>query len=126
MIRSPKIFVIEDEPDIRNILCEILTSEGYDVQTAANGQEALTKLDSTEAPDLILLDLMMPVMNGMEFIEQERAQQGRERSPIIIMSADNRAAQKAVLLGARGCIKKPIELEDLLLLVKNELGTLSN
>ena len=64
---AKRILVVEDDTSIRELLVELLESEGYGVASAVNGLEALKYLQSNENPDLILIDLMMPVMDGYAF-----------------------------------------------------------
>ena len=80
------ILVVDDEPDIRNLVQEILEDEGYTVTTADCG-EAARKAGRTRRPDLILLDLMMPVMHGFEFMERLRADQATCAVPVVVLTA---------------------------------------
>src|ERR1044071_2554058 len=70
--RKPLILVVEDHEFARDALATLLSTEGYDTVEAANGREALSILGKGLRPDLILLDLMMPVMDGWEFMQQQR------------------------------------------------------
>lgn len=83
------ILLIEDERDAREALKEILEMEGFKVIAAENGQEGLKALQANQRPNLILLDLMMPVMNGWEFLEalQQQYQCGLATIPVIVVSA---------------------------------------
>ena len=86
-----RVLVVDDDPDILDALSEILEVEGYDVQRARNGREALQRLEQA-MPDLVLLDLMMPVMDGWAFA---RSRARGARPPIIVLSADrNVSAQR--------------------------------
>jgi CheY-like chemotaxis protein len=109
-----RILLIEDDADIRTDLSEILQDEGHQVTTATNGLEALGTLRSGPAPDLILLDLMMPIMDGWAF----RAEQLRDTSlaeiPVVILSGASNVARDAADLSASGQVGKPIRLEELL------------
>ena len=108
------VLVVEDDFDLRDALVPILEYEGHRVVSAANGQEALDRLHTMPPPSLILLDLMMPVMNGEEF----RAEQLRDPTlasiPVVVVSAHPGAEERARRIGAAGCVKKPFEIEDLL------------
>lgn len=113
------VLVVDDDPDILEALSEILEAEGYDVTRARNGQEALERLEQTK-PALILLDLMMPVMDGWEFARRMRERyEAARRPPIIVLSADRNVSTKAPELGAVGFLAKPFELPDLLNMVGN-------
>ncbi len=105
MLRS-KILVVEDDDDIRDSLRELLEEEGYRVDTAANGQQALIKLRDEELPQLILLDLMMPVMDGWQFQRELRAVPTFESIPIIVISASKFSREP---LNAAAFIPKPLD-----------------
>ena len=111
------ILVIEDDAAIRETLAEILEFEGYRVTVAANGREGLQR--SREArPAVILLDLMMPVMNGYEFRAEQKASADLASIPIIMISADGNLTQKAAAIDTPHFLKKPIELDVLLETIK--------
>ena len=107
------ILVVEDDADIREALAQILEDEGYSVISAPNGLVGLEKL-RTVKPALVLLDLMMPVMNGWQFRQQQRQDDLVAGIPVLMISADGSARREALSSGARGFIQKPIELDDLL------------
>lgn len=109
--RSRRVLVVEDTAEIREILEELLLAEGYDVETAENGQHALDRLRNG-AFDLILLDLMMPVMDGLELLTHLRGL----RSPpaVVAMSAFERFRDDAQRLGADGFLVKPVDVDLLL------------
>ena len=109
-----RVLVVDDDPDILDALAEILEVEGYDVQRARNGREALQRLEQG-LPDLVLLDLMMPVMDGWEFA---RSLAPGARPPIIVLSADRTVSVKAKEIGAHGGLAKPFELSELLAAVR--------
>jgi two-component system response regulator MprA len=103
------VLVVDDDKDIRESLVEVLTDEGYEVTSACNGAEALEAIDR-RAPDVMLLDLMMPVVNGWEVLEALRLRGTHPKLPVVILSA----------LEAHGCadyIQKPIRLPKLLALI---------
>lgn len=109
---SPRVLVIDDDPDILATVEQILNSEGYEVISAQNGKEALSVLES-HRPDVILLDLMMPVMDGWEF---RRRLNGHPAAniPVIVVSADRDVARKAATINADGYIAKPFDLDALI------------
>jgi CheY-like chemotaxis protein len=111
---TKSILVVEDDADIRDALAQILEFEGYHVICAANGQEALEYLKDSKKPGLILLDLMMPVMDGWQFRAEQQKDEKISDVPVIIVSADGRVYQKAAAIGAAGYLRKPVELETLL------------
>jgi len=106
------VLVVDDDPDILQTLGLCLSSEGYRVLMAANGKEALEILDH-EHPSVILLDLMMPVMDGWQFVA-ELDHRGRRDVPLLILSADRAVQGHAQQLRASGHLAKPFDLEDLL------------
>ena len=107
------VLVVEDDATIRSTLAEALAEEGYRVLTATNGLEGLQEV-RTGAPDAVLLDLMMPVLDGWGFLAQCRREQLCADTPVLVMSAHLRLAEIAGELKVRGCITKPFDLDVLL------------
>ena len=115
MKSTGEILVIDDDPDLREFLRLMLTSMGFEVTSAANGQEALIVMEGHD-PDLILLDMKMPVMNGWEFC---RALEDRDsRPPIVVLSAAPDPAGRAAEVHAEGWLGKPFEYADLEAIVR--------
>lgn len=114
------ILVVDDDPDILEALSEILEAEGFEIRRARNGKEALERLEP-DPPQLILLDLMMPVMDGWEFAQRMRQRPALSSIPIIVLSADRNVGSKALDIGAVGHLAKPFELNDLLEMVRRAL-----
>jgi len=112
------ILIVEDDFDIREALTQILEEEGYAVRGAANGREALDVASEGAPPKLILLDLMMPVMNGWQFRAEQLKDPRLASVPVLVISADPQVQPKAASLGVAGLLKKPISLDDLLEAVK--------
>lgn len=109
------ILVVDDDPAILETVSEILDLEGYRVETAANGQEALAALERFR-PSLVLLDMRMPVLDGWGF-----ARRLRERGislPILVMTAAQNARRWAEEIGAQDYVSKPFELTELLAAVE--------
>jgi CheY-like chemotaxis protein len=103
-----RILIVEDDDDISSSMTELLEEEGYAVTRAANGVEALSRLRSGgELPQLVLLDLMMPLMDGYEFRETQRRDPKLSGIPIVLMSAGGDLKANAVELGVRGVLRKP-------------------
>jgi CheY-like chemotaxis protein len=109
-----RLLVIEDDAAVLDALREVLEDEGHEVLLAANGREALSRLSSGSRPNLILLDLMMPVMSGWEFREAQLRDETLAAIPTVILTADGRAAQKALELQSAGFLQKPIQPDRLL------------
>ncbi len=107
------ILVVEDESDVRAGLAGLISHHGYAVETAANGKEALTKLDTMPPPCLILLDLMMPEMNGWELRAQLLARKDLAEVPVVLVSGTAGLEQIARTLKASGCLPKPVDFERL-------------
>jgi len=114
---SKNVLVVEDDVDIREALVGILRDEGYHVDEAANGAEALEHLRGGLMPGLILLDLMMPVMNGWQFRAEQKVDAKFGHVPVVVISADGNVKQKAESIDAAAFLKKPIDLDVLLDLV---------
>ncbi|WP_433934280.1 response regulator [Sorangium cellulosum] len=120
--KTGRILVVEDDLDIRSILSQLLMFEGYDVEEAADGAEALALLRRDQAPALILLDLMMPVMDGWQLRAELQRDPALASIPVVIVSADVRAEQEASRLRVAGLLKKPLQIEPLLELVHRICG----
>jgi two-component system, OmpR family, response regulator CpxR len=98
---------VDDDDSIREVLSEVLRDEGYDVASASNGEQALRQLREHGHPDLMLLDLMMPVMSGWELLEILQGNLDLSRIPVVIVSAMSAP-------GACEHLAKPIDLDRLL------------
>lgn len=115
--RQPTILVVEDDAYCRDLLDQILTMNGYLVHVASNGLEGLSVLQNS-VPDLILLDMKMPVMNGWEF--SRRLKEERDCAiPVVIISAAEDIRSRALEAGADGWLEKPFDLDDLLSAVES-------
>ena len=117
---ATRVLIVDDDPEIREVVTWLLEDEGLPVETAADGQRALDCATRVR-PALIVLDMGLPIMSGEEVAHRLRAHYG-EPPPIIVVSADGRAAEKAARIGAQGYLHKPFDIEVLVRLVH---GTLS-
>jgi two-component system response regulator MprA len=109
------VMVVEDDEAIRECVREILEGEGYRVQTAAEGRDALAKLRAGAArPFVILLDLRMPGMDGGAFRDAQATDPALGDIPVVVLSADTNSDEKATALRAAGHLKKPLSLDALL------------
>ncbi len=115
MNQFPKIMLIEDDSDLADALADVLTMEGYRIVYAADGMAALALLAESEPPDLILLDLMMPNMNGWEFREAQRRNERLAAIPVVVLSA---TGERTRPIEATRILRKPVTLETLLATVK--------
>jgi two-component system chemotaxis response regulator CheY len=113
------IVIVEDDSDVREALAEVLSEEGYRITAFASGEDALAAMAHlTPLPALILLDLMMPKMNGWQFREAQKHVPGLCDVPTVILSADVNVAQNLSTLSAAGYLRKPIHIKTLLELVE--------
>lgn len=106
------VLVVDDDQDIRETVALVLRAKGFGVELAADGVEALERLEKGEAPSLILLDLRMPRMNGLELLDELRAR--RWHLPVVVLTGDHAAAAEAEKSGAKGSLIKPVDLDALL------------
>jgi CheY-like chemotaxis protein len=112
---SQCILLVEDDLDVREATTEVLQDAGYKVASVSHGGEALEYLRSTpELPRVILLDLMMPIMDGWEFRHRQRSDPLLAGIPVVVLSADNALEQKVSKLGASAWLPKPFEVDRLL------------
>jgi CheY-like chemotaxis protein len=111
---SRPILVVDDETDIREALRDALEFSGHPVVLAANGSEALATLPAIGCPCIVLLDLMMPVMDGQEFLERFRILPAYSSVPVYLCTAGGRSK----LPGTQGLLRKPFELDELEALVQ--------
>lgn len=109
-----KILLIEDDPDIRTTVHAVLDEAGYDVLSAAGGEEALRLLGRGPLPRVILLDLMMPGMSGWGFYKELREEPQWAQIPIVVFSAVGKVESYAEIIGAVAVLRKPVDLEELL------------
>ena len=118
-----KILIVDDEPDARTVLFHTMRGAGHSVTEAVDGQEALKKLKRTRF-DLVLLDIMMPGMNGYEVLEKIRAMPSRAETPVIIVTAkhDPEGVMREVAGGAADHIAKPFLPSELEAVVERVLS----
>lgn len=115
MESNKRILLVEDDEVILSLLKELLERKNYAVACATNGQEALAYLRSAAAlPAVILLDLMMPVMDGFEFMKEQSADEYLKQIPVIAMSADSQIKERLRNTTAREYFKKPVKIEHVL------------
>ncbi len=117
-----KIFVVDDEMLILKILSDILTKEGYKVFPYANGLEVLKNIDKLE-PDLIISDISMPKLNGLDLCQALKNRKNSKNIPVILITASKNVSDFAdgVNLGVRYYCQKPLEVKDILDKVKKVL-----
>jgi len=109
---AARVLVVEDDPDLAALEADVLKLRGHEVYVASNGREALEAVERAR-PDLILLDIKMPVMNGREFADEYRRREP-STAPIMVVTAADDAQRRAAEVGASGWIAKPFDPDVLL------------
>jgi len=115
------VFIIDDDSDIRELIAQTLSDEGYQVMTCGDGRAALTLIEQHQ-PALILLDMMMPKMSGWQVMVELKASSYGAHIPVLLVSASRDLDQAARQLGAAGTIAKPFDLDTLINTVADFLG----
>ncbi len=114
-VSSRDVLVVDDDADIRHALIGALEEQGYHAISASNGREALTVLRTLHTPpSVILMDLMMPVMNGWEFRAEQQRDPLLSKIPVVVVSARENIREDALQVSASGYLEKPFLLQDLL------------
>jgi len=106
---TARVLVVEDDPDLAALEADVLQESGHEVEIASNGREALDAVQRA-APDLIVLDMKMPVMGGREFAEEYRRREAKT-APIVVVTAADDAQRRAAEVGASAWIGKPFDPE---------------
>jgi CheY-like chemotaxis protein len=110
----PKVLVVDDDPAILEICSDLLQTEGYAVMVATNGQQALEQI-RTDPPHVVLMDIMMPVLDGVEACRQVKANPATADIPVVLMSArTNLTRQSQDLASADALVAKPFDIDHLL------------
>ena len=111
--RGPLVLVVDDDPQVREVVRINLEMEGYAVREAANGEEGLAALEE-EAPDLILLDVLMPQVDGWEMLRRVQERHGVGSIPVVMFSGQLDVGSEAAERGAQGFVGKPFDLRALI------------
>ncbi len=121
--RGKKVLVLEDEPAVQTLIFKQLTSQGFEVTVAGDGLDGLVKLESVK-PDLIICDVMMPNLDGIEFVKAIKSHGDTQKIPVIFLTAktDPRSMIDGINVGARFYVTKPFQLDDLLAKIQRALG----
>ena len=117
------ILLVDDDPDLRNLITRWLEREGYRVRSSANGHAALEVLAADPLPDLVLLDILLPKTNGLNVLRRLRAEERTRDLPVVMMTglASEKDVQRGGLLGADDYIVKPLAERDLVERVRKAL-----
>ncbi len=121
MERDATILVVEDDTDTRSALCEYLSSAGYRVRTAVSGREGLAALQGSSDVDAVLLDLVMPDMDGFELLRRHREAEGRAAVVVLSALSEAESVVKAMKFGATDYLPKPFEPSELDLVLRSAL-----
>ena len=123
MSPQPTVLVVEDDVHIAHVLVFMLEHQGYRVMHAADGRAAVEHVAARPAPDLVLLDVMLPYVDGFEILKRIRARAGWEATPVIMLSAKNteRDTVRALDAGASDFIIKPFQPQELLARLRSYL-----
>ena len=113
---SRLVLVVDDDQDIRDALCELLVDEGYRAVPAKNGEDALKYLGSGELPSVILLDLMMPVVDGWEFRRRQQSDPRVRGIPVVVITAAGEL--RAQSIAVERVLAKPLQIEEVLDVLK--------
>jgi len=118
------ILIVDDEASVREALREVIEAEGYATAEASNGREALAWLRAHEAPCLVLLDLMMPIVSGYDFLGAVKEDPALRAVPIVIISAASREKVEEARAGSTACavLAKPVQLAPLLAAIERICG----
>jgi len=120
--KENRVFLIEDDQDIRSSIIEVLEDEGIPIEWATNGEEAMERLLSAESkPSLILLDLRLPVKDGFQFRSEQLSNPQLADIPVVVISADGKLQEKTQDLGISGLLRKPVDIEQLVNTVRENL-----
>ena len=110
---KPPVLVVEDDNEVRETMVELVSTFHVEARAASNGREALQLLDRIEPPCLILLDLSMPIMDGVEFRVRQLADPALSEIPVVLVSADAELREKALALRVAGALRKPVDYRTL-------------
>lgn len=123
-----EILVVEDEEHIQRLVKIVLEKNGHKVNTADTGEEALEQLETGESPDLVLLDIMMPGIDGLQVLKKMKSNHLTKEIPVVMLTAlaQESVVLQGVKLGAKGYIRKPFHPKDLIERVTSFLTNIEN
>jgi DNA-binding response OmpR family regulator len=115
---SHEILIVEDDSSLREALAQVLSDEGYELLSARDGLEAVNCLKNGNRPDVILLDLSMPVVNGWEFRMFQKGDPELARIPVILITAGGYSREEVAWLEPSALVPKPVDLDVLLAVIR--------
>jgi DNA-binding response OmpR family regulator len=120
---KPRILIVEDDPRIAYLVGYLLQREGYETETAADGKTAVERVEQGPPPSLVLLDIMLPYVDGFQILERLRASESWKDVPVVLLSAKNqeRDVVRALELGASDYVQKPFQPRELVARVQRLL-----
>jgi CheY-like chemotaxis protein len=113
------ILIVEDDRDIAENLKELLELEGYAAEIARDGQQAINRIKGQPFPKVILLDLMMPLMDGFQFREEQLKDPAMATIPVVVMTAGGKIELKVQKMNAQAYFRKPLDIDNLLKTIAN-------
>ncbi len=116
---SDYVLVVEDDADILEMIEIVLQGSGYSTVVVRDGEEALARLRTGPHPRVVLLDMMMPRMDGRQFRKEQLADPTIADVPVVLMSGDTKIRDKMVELQVHKCIRKPVDIDELLAVVRD-------
>ena len=119
---GPLVLIVEDEEAIREVIADVLQDRGFRVMSASNGAEALRCLEQAR-PDVMVLDLLMPVMHGWAFMEEYAEGTGGPPIPIVVLSVNPALPRSFARFGVRHILAKPFNVDELIDAVEDAAGT---
>jgi CheY-like chemotaxis protein len=122
LIVGPLVLIVEDEEAIREVIADVLQDRGFRVMSASNGAEALRRLEQAR-PDVMVLDLLMPVMHGWAFMEEYAEGTGGPPIPIVVLSVNPALPRSFARFGVRHILAKPFNVDELIDAVEDAAGT---
>lgn len=120
---TPWVLVVDDDDDLRDTMLMLLDMHGYTAIGASNGLDALQVIRTRGRPAIILLDLRMPAMNGQEFAAALHDDPALAPTPIVLFSGDSNASEVAASVGACKLLSKPVNLSELVSVVRHVIAT---
>ncbi|HZV02853.1 MAG TPA: response regulator [Planctomycetota bacterium] len=116
------VLIVDDDVDFRDMVALVLSSEGFETETAADGERALASLRRAPAPSVVFLDLRMPGLNGFEVLSAARSDAAIAAIPIVVMTGDSASVPRALAAGAVACLVKPLDADEIVAVARRFTG----